>query len=409
MPVLRRKVDGSGWYARAYVPDAGGYATWQVTGKGAQILDSRGIGDGDAFSVDDLVRLIELGEANTGGAGVTQTPGPDPFDGSLPGDPVTPLVKSEVAPRPQPSRLDRLELVQEMVLKGHEWDVQSLTFVPGQQRLCSGNWYDELKVWDLQQRGDDFDLTAEGYYDWISNLAVDPQGRWLATAGAGGRVIRWDLQRRQLSDIWEDRRMDQFQATAIAPSGLIAAVDCDFSVWLCRVSPRRGRQQRLLPAQGGRATTVAFHPTKPLVCIGDLDGRVSMSPLRGLREANSFLDLGDRDNAIQHVYFSPDGNTLAVSDNATIWFWDTVRKRLRSTIQLPESMRDMTFVGANRIAAVLSDRSLRIWDVEKGLELAKKSARQFSPLCIAYSEELSLLASGGDKKKPHIWIWSVRG
>lgn len=78
------------------------------------------------------------------------------------------------------------------VVGAHGSDVTCVRFV-GEERLLSGDWHGELKLWDLA-RPHASPRPLCGHSGGVTGIAVEPQRRFAATSGQDGLVFLWDLR-----------------------------------------------------------------------------------------------------------------------------------------------------------------------------------------------------------------------
>jgi WD40 repeat protein len=161
-----------------------------------------------------------------------------------------------------------------------------------------------------------------GPQDWISGLAIDPTGQWLATGSDDGQLAIWNLPGRRRQPPIETRT-HLINLLAFNSDGklLASAADDVLMLWSVRST---GLTQLAMWPDSGRATDLAFSP----------DGRIL------IRAGGSRLELRDVANGrvitdVQvpggHRFaWSPDGLTLAVLDGNSISFWNSRTKALRA-------------------------------------------------------------------------------
>jgi WD40 repeat protein len=184
----------------------------------------------------------------------------------------------------------------------------------------------------------------------IRTAAFSPDGRRLVTAGEKEAKL-WDLRTGELVLALDPEQLWQWiAAVAFSPDGRFLAVGGD-GMAIALWDPRTGRKVRELP----------------LYTRGE--------PVPGLR------------HIVTSLSFRPDGLRLASCSGA------------------------VAMVGGRPHATV--DRSVRVWDVEKGQQEAVLLGPANPVWCVQYSPDGQRLAGGGvltsgGDSRGELWVWDVR-
>jgi WD40 repeat protein len=181
-------------------------------------------------------------------------------------------------------------------LTGHEEPVNCLAVTPDGTLLLSGggSWHPDhapedgdygVRVWSLpggrEVRG------LPGHRNWVSCLAVSPDGRVLASGGS--EVLLWQLPGRK-------RRND----------------------------PDAFRLLNLSNLTGSWANCLVFSPDSMLLASGNMDRSVGFW---GIAQGGGGMYL-DHERAVRALVFSPDGQVMAsASEDHTIRLWDLAERR----------------------------------------------------------------------------------
>ncbi|KAG1827481.1 WD40-repeat-containing domain protein [Suillus subaureus] len=80
----------------------------------------------------------------------------------------------------------------QMTLKGHENDVDSITFIAGTRLLVTVAQDKTLRVWDLDT-GKQVGEPLLGHDDGICSVAGSPDGRWIVSGSRNGRILVWEV------------------------------------------------------------------------------------------------------------------------------------------------------------------------------------------------------------------------
>jgi WD40 repeat protein len=265
-------------------------------------------------------------------------------------------------------------------LAGHSAPVRAVAISPDGKYAISGSDDATVKMWDVE-RGKEL-VTLSGHSGTIWTLAVTPDGRH-AISGAGDQTLKvWDLANgRQIrtlthgSSVW---------AVAVTPNGSKV------------VSAARDRTTKIWELDSGNMLAVRGWQS-----AGDI--RVVMAVPRQTERAAwghcwtwdivaSATILLARDRALA---LTPDSKLLVVADSA-LRVWNVKDERVwtidmghegvvRALAMTPDGRRAVT--GA-------SDRTLRVWDLER---VADEDERSTSQKNLARRESLRLRWQGIDQ------------
>lgn len=120
------------------------------------------------------------------------------------------------------------------VIGTHAGKITLIEFSPDSNRIVTADLDRKIRVWDIDQEKKIFDLM--GHSGWIAACSFSPDGTHLASAG--GRYLKiWDLS--------------------------------------------TGKEQAAFPLEG-KPTSLAYGPSKNLICVGDEGGYINILSLVGV-------------------------------------------------------------------------------------------------------------------------------
>ncbi len=249
----------------------------------------------------------------------------------------------------------------------------------------------------------------------VADLAIDRDGKLLATYNLHGRVQVWDVAtRRQRGPtlVASNESFDPFVAVDISQDGsMVAASATDGNVRLWHL----GRDQPRVPplTKAGGAGAVAFSPDGgTLATIGARGHHVRLwDTSTGRPLARPFV--GDDEGTVSSIAFSPEGTTLAIGGlTSRLRLWSVATRRpvgAPITDEL-ENVSALTFSRDGRFLAV-GDYSgrLLLWDVvrERAVGPAFKG-HEDQVNSVSLSGDGRMLVSGAGDGTVRLWDVATR-
>ena len=188
-----------------------------------------------------------------------------------------------------------------------------LLLVEELDRVVLWSWRDDRRrVLRFVQRGELFDDTMAQV-----PAAFSPDGRWVTTPGAGGRV-----------SVWAVRTGTRRYTTAPDYEPVVQAVFSDDGARLLTATTRvatlragaTGKPLTALAVQSSAVTAAAFSPGGAVVAAGGQDGAIRVIDARRGRQV---LELHGHSKPIADLAFTPGGDfVLSVGEDGTARLWD---------------------------------------------------------------------------------------
>jgi WD40 repeat protein len=332
-------------------------------------------------------------------------------------------------------------------LKGHLGTISSLAFTNDGNSLVSGSWDGTVRLWDVNSGKEVRKLMDQA--GAISAIAVSPDGKslaataknsiwfWNLTTGKessecgghrspvtlavfspGGKTLysaSWDHTCR----IWDtstSRELGRFGNRQFfsLPLSFSADGDClatagsdykDVHVWQL---PSGKEFYRLKMGSRGSACCGAFSPDGKTLATGNTDSTLSSDNTVSLWElatAREIRHLNGHQVGLAQLAFSPDGRILVSADRgwlkrkipSTIILWDVAsgKELRRISNPRPTILPPITFSPDGKMfTSGSAGQGLILWEVATGKERIRWIDSRTYPLCLAFSPDGNMLATG---------------
>jgi WD40 repeat protein/DNA-binding SARP family transcriptional activator len=280
--------------------------------------------------------------------------------------------------------------------RGAVWEV---TFSPDGTRLATAGQDNTARVWDAKDGQDLLTLTGHaqappvgGWYEGLTTVAFSPDGKLLASAGADGQAILWDMETGERV-LALQVHPDGIGVTRVAfsPGGtrLAAASDAHpvegdpeggrplVSVW----NLASGQEQYAVTDLPNRAWALAFSPDGTKLVVGVEADFLKVCDATSGEES---LSLGGHSGDVYAAAFSPDGALLATAGHEPPKLWDlSTGQKLVTFPGHTDTVDDLAFSpDGTRLASSSSDGTIRVYavDVDELVALAQsRLTRWFTP------------------------------
>jgi WD40 repeat protein len=286
--------------------------------------------------------------------------------------------------------LTALEQPTTAILRGHFGTVNSVAYDAADGSLLASAGDDgTVRLWNVASRREDGapinvigNVRGYAYHPSdesgsASCVTLSPDGRLLATAA----VLR------------------RYSPGGIAVAGETTAIR------LFDVGTRVQTAVLLVP--GRSVQKLAFSPDGKLLAAQSDDGEVQIFSVAS-RGAVAMPAGPTGPPVATGVAFSPDGRTLAFTNQGQVRFWDVrAGREIRAPPSVPSGV-----IGApaftprgDAIATVGTDFTVRLWNLSSGRQLSSFVASVISsPLSVALSPDGSVLALSGSDQEPSILL-----
>jgi WD40 repeat protein/serine/threonine protein kinase len=200
----------------------------------------------------------------------------------------------------------------------------------------------------------------DGHEGQVLGIAVSPDGKLLASAGADHLVRLWDLA-----------------------TGKV-------------IHPLGGHERP--------AFCVAFSPDGGRLASGSTDGTIRLWDVATGSALRAPLVHGGE---VRQILFMQDGKILAAAAaNAGVKLWDVEHGRLLRTLSGGGDFSSCLAPSADgkTLASGHEDDRVRLWDIATGWQVATLGPHPFTPRCLAFTPDGQTLVVGG---KGYLRLWDV--
>lgn len=262
-------------------------------------------------------------------------------------------------------------------LRGHtEMPFAGLLFTPDNRRLVSGSGDvfghakdTTVRVWDVAS-GKQCQI-FDGHTDRIWDIAISPNGKWVASAGGDGELWLWDLQT-GMGHRLIDRSPQVMRAVCFSPDGAcllygLGGAESHYAAdyRLCLVDIATGSPLRYFVGHEDIVTAVAISPNGQWALSASHDGALL---LWRIADAKIRWRLKGHTSGIEGLAFSPDGRLAATSDNhGPILIWDVEAGNLLARLQGHERYTlSLVFTpDGQRLSSAAADGTVREWRIDR--------------------------------------------
>ncbi len=284
----------------------------------------------------------------------------------------------------------------------HSDKVYSVAFSPDGRHLVTGSITRHLHLWDLTE-SELAPTTLSGHTKFVWSASFSPDAKTIASASGDGSVFLWNVADRAYYRIMESHPslVLSLYGSTFSPDGSYLAAACmdgDIRLW----TTKHRYPSRRLQGHKGAVYSVSFSADSRFLASGGEDETVRIWDVVAHREINV---LARPDCRVTSIVFSADGRRLAyASADKKIYILQLSSGESKILSGHQGLVWNIEFSPDSRfLISGSDDRTVRLWEVETGVELNSIAAHQGSVNSVAFSPDGCFAASASDDKTVLIW------
>jgi len=313
-------------------------------------------------------------------------------------------------------------------LSGHITTMDTLVFSEDEKTLASASWGDNVLLWDIRSKNS-YHPQGEKLPASSHNVYRSPSGKMIAINVYGEKLNVLEVGKREPLAELTGFKGGLGRAKAFSPTGhRIASVDTNNNIHIWECSDGESWKKRTTIINDEKFTYGLVHSPTGLAFSPDGKRLASISRSRDWKAGLWDVDSGKQIAELpltplsnQRTYrpydtgiaFSPRGDLIAGGTWGEIVLWDATDGKILMTLPQPEGTQRpiaLCFSSCGEYLASgawwqgsLQKVPIRLWEVVTGKNIATFWGHTTDVQCFAFSQDNTVLVSGGHDGAIYFW------
>jgi WD40 repeat protein len=291
-----------------------------------------------------------------------------------------------------------------VTLKGHKEEVYSVAFTPDGKFLATGSFDNTIKLWDVARAKEIRTFGgAAGHKDMVLSVAISPNGQLLAS-GSGGRgadnsLKIWDIPSDNPLRTFADK--DAINAVALNPDGKFLATagkDGSVKIW----SAGDFKQLYNLTGHTGPVTGVAFSANGQVLASSGADRTIRFwNPIKG----QPIAFVGAHGGSVNALAIHPNNTTAySVGEDGLLKFWQIPPAPRRTIVTHGGAIQALALAGdGNQVLTGGADKTVRLSTLANAKEVRTYAGPAAAVESVAFNSNATLVAAGTADSRLFLW------
>lgn len=276
---------------------------------------------------------------------------------------------------------------------GHLDNVNCVAFSPNGKRAASGSNDHSIVIWNVET-GKAMNR-LRGHTSSVSGLAFSSDGRLLASGAKDNMILLWNADSGlNFKSVSADSPVN---CIAFSPDGLrvVAGLsDNSVKIWDSRESTLKTFGEHKAPV-----TCVAFSPNGKHIASGSEDRSVRLWNAG----TGQIMRLYEQPSFVHSICFGPNGQWVATASGDMVRIWYGERKPKTLSGHTDSVYGVACSPDGKYLASGSKDKTIRVWNVETGIELTTFSGHESFVSDIAFSPDGKRIISGAWDHTVRLW------
>jgi WD40 repeat protein len=296
----------------------------------------------------------------------------------------------------------------ELTLEGHEEGIWACAITPDGSRVISTSRDRTLRVWDLQS-GEAL-AVLRGHDAEVRGCAVMPDGRRVVSASADETLKIWDLETGQVLATLSGHEA-RVLACAVTPDGrriVSASSDRTLRIW----DPGTGEALAVLRGHEAEVRNCAVTPDGRRVVSASPDGFLKIWSTETGEVLATLQGSSERKTSRCPCAVSPDGTRVIVATGDGLQAWDLETLESIATFRgySGDALACVVTLDCHHLVAACADRTLRVWELATGKEIAILPVERFGHrdivlACALTPDGQNIVSASWDQS---LRVWSLK-